>query len=60
MSTPVLIDRRVRPTWRDRRDENRSLAHVGVLEGREFIRRSPGRRDYDLSRAEQPEQQRAS
>ncbi len=44
-TTALVIDRRVRPAWRDRRHERATPLD---LAGREYVRRSPGRRRTDL------------
>lgn len=45
MTGPVLVDRRSRPRWRDRRTDN---TDYDVFRASANHRRSPGRRSSDL------------
>ncbi len=52
MAVPaLLIDRRVRPEWMDRREIANGLRHLATLEVRAISDRSPGRRAGDHDRA---------
>ncbi len=60
MTTTIVVDRRKRPHWRDRRAEQGTEGQERGIgpDGREWVRRSPGRRSEDIARATREEQAR--